>query len=169
MKKCHLTIVFLIIAASLVAETQKTIISQSSGSSIILQKSFDPESLAHFDRIELVGKDGKALELFASEGRNIEKVFEPDIDGDGSRELLIQMDLGGSGGYKEFSLLKKVGQNYNTIWESAGFAGAKTSLSPNKKTGKTWVLIRYFDDEDEAKKPLLAVFGWKNNEFKRLR
>ncbi len=169
MKKFLLPILMLLVAVSLTAESQKTIISQGPDASIVLQKSFDPESLAHSDRVELVGKDGQTVELFASEGRDIERILEPDIDGDGAKEILIQMDLGGSGGYKEFSLLKKAGQTYKTIWESTGFAGAKTTLNPDKKSGKTWVFIHYFDDEGEVKKPLLAVFGWKNNEFKRVR
>lgn len=167
------TIIFLLflLAGSMVQaqDSARIEISKNADQELILFKSFDSESLAHNDRLQLISKNGEKNYIYSSEGRNIEKVLQPDLDGDGNKEILIQMDLGGSGGYKEFALLKSEEGIYKTFWESTGFSGAKTMLVADKSSGKARVSIKYFDDNYEPARPAIAVFGWYKNKFTRLR
>lgn len=171
MKKIILIFIFsfMIIFAANAEEAKKIEIFKDSSLSLILSQSFDSESLAHNDRLELVKAGGDSIELFASEGREIEKVYLPDLDGDSENEFLVQMDLGGSGGYKEFALLKKAGNSYKMIWEASGYAGAKTSIIKDKKAGRARISIKYLDDNFEPPKPAIAIFGWLDNELKKIR
>jgi hypothetical protein len=167
MKKLMLIIFALVVTFAMAAD--ETVISETSQHKLVLQKQFEADSLAHFDSLAIIGADGQKLEVFASEGREIEKVFEPDLDGDGINEILVQMDLGGSGGFREFALLKKQNESFATIWEETGFAGAETTVSKDEKTGESRIIIKFFDDNFEPAKPAMAVFGWQGKEVKRLR
>ena len=69
-------------------------ISVSEKGRLVLEIKQADDSLARNDRVLLInGSD--TIEVFASEGRAIEQVLEEDLDLDGEKELLVQMDLGG--------------------------------------------------------------------------
>ena len=95
-------------------------VSVSERGRIVLERRQADDSIARLDRI-ILENGSDTVELFASEGRAIEQVLEEDLDLDGEKELLIQMDLGGSGGFKEFTLLHNKDGKYTPIWEETGF------------------------------------------------
>lgn len=169
MKKLAFLIVCVLFTNSLLAEiAEKVEISVSNRGRLILEKRFVEESLAHNDQLLLI-KSGKKQLLFQSEGREIEKILEPDIDGDKIAEIFIQMDLGGSGGYKEFALLKKEGEKFKIVWEETGFAGAKAVLIHDEKLQKSKIRIKYFDQDQIPAKPAIAEFKLVGKIFKRTR
>ncbi|MEW6711800.1 MAG: hypothetical protein AB1403_18400 [Candidatus Riflebacteria bacterium] len=169
--KRTISIIFMVLVAnfSLAAETSTVQISQSSEQQLLLKKSVVADSIEHNDCLIIKTAGLREKQIFASEGRDIEKVFEPDLDGDGIKEILIQMDLGGSGGFKEFALLKKEEDTYKVILEETGYAGAETSISHDEKSKQERVLIKFLDDNFDPPKPAVAVFGWQNDGIKRLR
>jgi hypothetical protein len=128
-----------------------------------LNKSFQQDEMAHFDELTMI-KNNKKISVFASEGRNIETVLFPDLDKDNRPEILVIMDLGGSGGYKELTLLKNDGQGYKQVWEYSGFAGAKVKIINNNENGTRQILINYLNKLPDGKeKPERAVFFWGDN------
>ncbi|GAB4275675.1 MAG: hypothetical protein Kow0029_17060 [Candidatus Rifleibacteriota bacterium] len=135
---------------------------------LVLEKKFDADSLAHMDRL-IIQNEKTSNEIFNSEGRDIENVFVLYLDNDNIPEIFVQMNLGGSGGYREFALLKKNSKGYRCIWEATGFSGAKTSVNVAKEEGYSLIRIEFMDDNFEPPKPAIAVFGWDKNGFKRLR
>ncbi len=169
--KRTISIIFLALVAnlSLAAETSIVQISQSAEQQLLLKKSMAADSIGHQDFLVIKAFDHEEKQIFASEGRDIEKVFEPDLDGDGVKEILVQMDLGGSGGFKEFALLKKAEDTYKLVLEETGFAGAETSISQDEKSKQERILIKFLDDNFDPPKPAIAVFGWQNNEVRRFR
>jgi len=134
---------------------------------LILERRQGDDSFARFDRVLLVnGSD--TIEVFASEGRAIEQVFEEDLDLDGSKEILIQMDLGGSGGFKEFALLQNIDGNYTPIWEESGFCAGNAIVEDREGSGRPNLYIEYADTEVTPVREKTAVFTLENGELKRV-
>ncbi len=68
----------------------------------------------------IITVDAKEQFIFESEGRRIENVYAKDFDNDGKTEYLVQMDCGGSGGYRDMSLLKLNQENtFAPVWEDS--------------------------------------------------
>jgi hypothetical protein len=167
MKKMFLMIILPVFATTvgMAQIIEQSDISTSERGHIVLEKKQEKESIACMDRI-LLKKDGKTEVLFDSEGRSIQKVLEEDLDGDSIPELLVQMDLGGSGGFKEFALLKSDGKTYQNVWEETGFAAGEAVIEDRNATGKKSLYIDYTDTDSEPEKASTAAFSFVDGEFR---
>jgi hypothetical protein len=145
------------------SEEKNQILFENLSEKFVLKSEFIQNDLAFNDRIVALNNDLEKA-IFISEGRKIEKTIFADFDKDGKFEIFIQMDLGGSGGYKEFVLLQKHNSSYKSIWEYSGFAGAKTRLIKDKNL----IQIEYFDDETSIKKQKTVSLGWRDNQLIQL-
>lgn len=139
-------------------------ISVSKQGRLLLERHQADESLARNDRI-LLKNGSDTTEIFASEGRAVEQVLEEDLDGDGTRELLVQMDLGGSGGFKEFALLQLKDGKYLAIWEETGYCAGNASIEDRDKDGRLNLYIEYTDKEAKPPKEEVAVFTLENGQL----
>ncbi len=140
-------------------------ISASEKGRLVLERRQSDNSLARNDRVLLInGSD--TLEIFASEGRAIEQVLEDDLDLDDQKELLIQMDLGGSGAFKEFALLKNKDGKYETIWEETGFKAGDASIEDRDGDGRLNLYIEYVNSDVTPPKDEVAVFTLENDQLK---
>ncbi len=140
-------------------------ISVSEKGRLMLERRQSEDSIARNDRVLLMnGSD--TLEIFASEGRAIEQVLEEDLDLDGQTELLVQMDLGGSGAFKEFALLKSKDGKYETIWEETGFKAGDASIEDRDGDGRKNLYIEYVNAEVNPPKNEVAAFTLENGELK---
>lgn len=163
-----LFVAILLTTASLQAALfEQSDISVSKKGRMLLERKQDDDSIAHNDRI-LLKNGSDTLEVFASEGRAIEQVLEEDLDGDGERELLVQMDIGGSGGFKEFALLQVRDGKYLPIWEETGFCTGNGSIVDADEEGKLNVCIEYTDTDVKPPKESIAVFALEKGKFIRI-
>ncbi len=142
-------------------------ISNSERGRLVLEHKQEKDSIAAMDKILLV-KDKNSTVVFDSEGRAIQQVLEEDLDGDKIPEMLVQMDLGGSGGFKEFALLKFENGTYKQIWEETGYAAGEASIAARDNDGSFKLYIEYTDTEVEPAKEATAIFGFAAGEFKQL-
>lgn len=169
MKKIIVTFVLasLLSVSAMAQVDEKNDISNSIRGRLVLEHKQEKDSLAAMDRILLITETDTKV-VFESEGRRIEHVLEEDLDGDEIPELLVQMDLGGSGAFKEFALLKHTEDSYLTIWEETGFAAGDASIEDRDQSGSKKLYIDYTDTEVEPAKAATAVFTFINGEFKAL-
>lgn len=142
-------------------------ISSSDRGRLVLERQQAKDSLAAMHKIILL-KETDSQVIFDSEGRYIQQVLEEDLDGDNVPELLIQMDLGGSGGFKEFAMLKFTDNTYKTIWEETGFAAGEAEFADRDHSGQNKLYIDFTDTESEPAKAATAIFAFDNGEFKQL-
>lgn len=142
-------------------------ISNSERGRLVLQHKQEKDSIAAMDKIVLI-KEKDSVVIFESEGRAIQQVLEEDLDGDKIPELLVQMDLGGSGGFKEFALLKFENGTYKQVWEETGYAAGEASIAARDNDGNFKLYIEYTDTEVEPAKEATAVFGFADGEFKQI-
>lgn len=97
----------------------------------------------------IIVNDSKEQSIFESEGRRIENVYIKDLDNDGNTEYLVQMDCGGSGGYRDMSLLKLNSENtYKPVWEESY---AMPEVDIKDRDGKSSVYIKYIKNPKEEK------------------
>ncbi|NCB39839.1 MAG: hypothetical protein EOM80_13830 [Erysipelotrichia bacterium] len=141
-------------------------ISVSAKGRLVLERSQAEGTFARNDRI-ILKAPGETVEVFASEGRAVENVIEEDIDGSGERELLIQMDLGGSGGFKEFALLQLKDGKYETVWEETGFCAGHAAIEDRDGDGRLSIYIDYTNTDIEPPKEETAIFVFENGEVKQ--
>lgn len=141
-------------------------VSVSERGRILLERRQADDSIARLDRI-ILENGSDTVELFASEGRAIEQVLEEDLDLDGEKELLIQMDLGGSGGFKEFSLLHNKDGKYTQIWEETGFCAGNAMIADRDGDGRPNIYIEYADTEVKPTREETAIFTLENGEVKK--
>ena len=163
------TIATFIIAATISVPTfaqisEKSDISDSVRGRLVLEHRQEKDSLAAMDQILLI-KDDDTKIIFHSEGRRIEEVLEEDLDGDNIPEILIKMDLGGSGAFKEFALVKNTDDNYQVIWEETGFAAGNATIEDRDQSGSKKLYIDYTDTEVEPAKEATVVYRFNNGEF----
>ena len=141
------------------AEGDKTvtedIISIGKGGKLYIEHTKIEGMMGSFDKI-IRDRLSRPIIIYDSEGRHIEKVYEYDFNKDGDPELLIQMDLGGSSGYKEFVLLLHDTSSYKQIWEATGYPGATVVIK--NYMDKTRVYIRYLDENTVPAKTKVDVF-----------
>ncbi len=142
-------------------------ISVSEKGRLVLEIKQADDSLARNDRVLLInGSD--TVEVFASEGRAIEQVLEEDLDRDGESELLIQMDLGGSGGFKEFSLLQRKEGKYAPIWEETGYKAGEATIEDADGDGRPSLFIKYGNTEVKPPKEETDEFTLENGVLKKV-
>jgi len=157
--------VFPVVAYLHAAMFEQSDISQSKKGRLVLEKKQADDSIARNDRVLLInGSD--TCEVFASEGSAIQEIIEEDLDLDGEKELLIQMDLGGSGGFKEFVLLQFKNGKYETIWEETGFKAGDASIEDRDGDGRPNLYILYVDAETTPAQEKTAAFTLTNGELK---
>ena len=141
------------------AEGDKTvtedIISIGQGGKLYIEHTQIEGMIGSFDKI-IRDRLNRPIVIFDSEGRRIEKVYEEDLNHDGDAELLVQMDLGGSAGYKEFALLQHDSGSYKLLWEDTGYPNAKVTF--RKYMGKTVIYIRYLNTEFDPPKTKTKAF-----------
>ncbi|MBU1105858.1 MAG: hypothetical protein KKB51_04235 [Candidatus Riflebacteria bacterium] len=155
--------------ATVVAQSpERSVIAELPQGKLILERSIIPDGIAFNDRITLEqGTD--AVEIFASEGRAIQQVIAEDLNGDGVGELLIQMDLGGSGAFKEFELLQFKEGVYLPVWLDTGFVAGEASIEDRDGSGQKRVYIEYADTDVEPPVEDTAVFEFVDGTLQRLR
>lgn len=142
-------------------------VSVSERGRIVLERRQADDSIARMDRI-ILENGSDTVELFASEGRAIEQVLEDDLDLDGQKELLIQMDLGGSGGFKEFALLQNKDGKYAQIWEETGFCAGNAMIADRDGDGRPNIYIEYANTEVKPTREETAIFTLENGEVKKV-
>ncbi|PKL50302.1 MAG: hypothetical protein CVV42_03340 [Candidatus Riflebacteria bacterium HGW-Riflebacteria-2] len=146
--------------------SERSIIAELPHGKLVLERSAIPDGLAFNDSIVLEQGD-EAIEVFESEGRAIQQVIHEDLDGDGIGELLIQMDLGGSGGYREFELLHFKEGVYLPVWLETGYAAGEASIEDRDGSGRKRVYIAYTDTDVEPQVEDTAVFEFTDGTLKR--
>lgn len=146
--------------------TNRSDISKSERGHLVLEKKQENDGLASCDKILLLRENAEDMLVYDSEGRFIQNVIEEDLDGDSIPELLIQMDLGGSGGFKEMALLRYDSDRFTTIWEETGFSAGEAVIEDRDGDGKKSLYIDYTDTEKEPPVPATAIFNLENGEIK---
>jgi len=146
---------------------EKIEISSDANGRLMLEKRQAEGMIAREDRI-FIEKDGETKVVFESEGRAVEQVLQADFDGNGSNEMLIVMELGGSADLRELSLLQLKDGKYQQIWEATGFSAGKISLSDQDSDGCPEVVIEYFTD-DTPPKEARAIYSLKNGQMTLLK
>lgn len=156
------------VAAPLIAALfEQSDISTGARGRMVLEKKQADNSLARIDRILIInGSD--TTEVFNSEGRAIEQVLEEDLDLDGNKELLLQMDLGGSGGFKEFALLRYQNGKFEPIWEETGYKAGEASIEDPDGDGRPNLFIKYGNTEVKPPKEETDEFTLENGELKKV-
>lgn len=166
-----ITLVLIIVLsgfATVVAQSpERSIIAELPQGKLILERSVIADGIAFNDRITLE-QGADAVEIFASEGRAIQQVLTEDLDGDGVGELLVQMDLGGSGGFKEFELLQCKKGVYLPVWLDTGFVAGEASIEDREDNGKKRVYIEYANTDVEPPVEDTAVFEFVGGTLQRL-
>lgn len=170
MKKVTVLIVLILsIATGAFAQlSERSDIATSERGHFVLERKQEKDGLASFDKVLCI-RDEKTTVLFDSEGRHIQQVIKQDMDGDSVPEILILMDLGGSGSFKELVLLKRANENYATIWEETGFAAGTAAFEDRDGKGRKYLFIDYTNTEVTPAKPATAKFTLTNGELKRLK
>ena len=170
MKKFIISVLIVLLSginAGYAQPSERSIIAEMPHGKLVLERTAIPDGLAFNDRITLEQGD-EVIEVFESEGRAIQQVLHEDLDGDGIGELLIQMDLGGSGGFKEFALLQNIDGNYTPIWEESGFCAGNAIVEDREGSGRPNLYIEYADTEVTPVREKTAVFTLENGELKRV-
>jgi len=116
---------------------------------LMLAKRQQEGMLAREDRLFIEKGDKKTL-IFKSEGRAIEQVLPADLNEDGSKEILVVMELGGSADLRELSLLQLINGRYREVWLETGFSAGKVAIEAGAN-GKNRIVIDYFTDDEPAK------------------
>ncbi len=170
MKKIIFSVLILMVSGftALVAQSsERSVIVEMPEGKLLLERSIIPDGIAFNDRITLERGDN-VIEVFASEGRAIQQILNEDLDGDGIDELLIQMDLGGSGGFREFELLHFKDGVYLPVWLDTGYAGGEASIEDRNGSGQNLVYINYTDTDFEPESEETAVFEFTGGTLQRL-
>lgn len=141
-------------------------ISNSDRGHLVLEKKQENDGLASMDKILLLRENTEDMLVYDSEGRFIQNVLEEDLDGDNVPELLVQMDLGGSGGYKEFALLRYDEGKYSPVWEETGYSAGEAVIEDRDGDGRKSLYIDFTDTDQEPPKPSTAVFNLEGGELK---
>jgi hypothetical protein len=117
--------------------------------------------LAREDRL-FIEKNDQTTVIFESEGRAIEQVLPADLDKDGSNEILVVMELGGSADLRELSLLQFNNGKYQEVWIETGFSAGKVAIETDAD-GKNRIVIDYLTDDEPAKeaRAILYIFDGK--------
>ena len=124
---------------------------------VFVNHSYTPGMLGSMDSL-IITKDAKEQSIFESEGRRIENVYSKDFDNDGNTEYLVQMDGGGSGGYRDMSLLKLSAENtYKPVWEDS-YPMPEVEIK-DRDDGKSAIYINYIKNpkDEKALKALVIV------------
>lgn len=170
MKKIIASVLFLMVAGvSVIAaqSSERSVIAEMPHGKLLLERSIMPDGIAFNDKITLERGDD-AVEVFESEGRAIQQVLNEDLDGDGIGELLIQMDLGGSGGFREFELLHFQDGVYLPVWLDTGYKAGEASIEDRDGNGQKLVYINYTDTDVEPASEETAVFEFSGGTLQRL-
>ncbi|PKL42343.1 MAG: hypothetical protein CVV41_14480 [Candidatus Riflebacteria bacterium HGW-Riflebacteria-1] len=161
-------VLLLTAAAPLVAQPpERSVIAELPQGRLVLERSIIPDGIAFNDRITLE-QGSEAVDVFESEGRAIQQVVAEDLDGDGVSELLVQMDLGGSSGFREFELLQFKEGVYLPVWLDTGYAAGEASISDRDGSGQKRVYIEYTDTDVEPQVEATAVFEFTGGTLQRL-
>lgn len=136
------------------AKTEKRQINEN----VYLIHNYTPGMMGSQDSL-IISENNKELSIFESEGRRIEEVFIKDFDKDGKTEYLVQMDCGGSGGYRDMSLLKQNAQNvFEPVWEES-YAMPKVQI--HERDGRDSIYIKYPTNPKAEKSPMaLAIISF---------
>jgi len=116
---------------------------------LMLEKRQQEGMLAREDRL-FIEKGEQTTVIFESEGRAIEQVLAADLDKDGSNEILVVMELGGSADLRELSLLQLDNGKYREVWIETGFSAGKVAIEA-AADGSNHIVIDYFTDDEPAK------------------
>lgn len=146
---------------------ERSIIAELPHGKLVLERSIIPDGIAFNDRITLE-QGNEAVEIFESEGRAIQQVIAEDLDGDGTSELLVQMDLGGSGGFREFELLQFKEGVYLPVWLDTGYVAGEASITDRDGSGQKRVYIQYADTEAEPQTEETAIFEFTGGTLQRV-
>lgn len=161
-----LIVLLSVVNAGYAQPSERSIIAEMPHGKLVLERTAIPDGLAFNDRITLEQGD-EIIEVFESEGRAIQQVLHEDLDGDGIGELLIQMDLGGSGGYREFELLHYKEGVYLPVWLETGYAAGEASIEDREGAGHKLVYIAYTDTDVEPQVEDTAIFEFTDGTLKR--
>jgi hypothetical protein len=161
-----LIVMFASLTPGFAQQSEQSLIAEMPHGKLLLERSAIPDGLAFNDRITLEQGD-EIIEVFESEGRAIQQVLHEDLDGDGIGELVIQMDLGGSGGYREFELLHYKEGVYLPVWLETGYAAGEVSIEDREGTGHKLVYIAYTDTDVEPQVEDTAIFEFTDGTLKR--
>lgn len=124
-----------------------------------------PEVSGRFDKLVLVPPTGKGEEkvLFETEGRILDKWEVVSLGGSGSKQLLLTLDPGGNGGFKEFALLASSDQGLVVIWEETMKMGVAEVKDVNGDQKPDLVLTGTEMDPATGKVgPKTMEYTWKN-------
>ena len=107
----------------------------------------------------IITVDAKEQSIFESEGRRIENVYTKDFDNDGKAEYLVQMDCGGSGGYRDMSLLKLNQENtFAPVWEDSY---PMPEVEIKERDNGSAIYISYFKNpKDEKGQKALVILNF---------
>ncbi|PKL49558.1 MAG: hypothetical protein CVV42_06130 [Candidatus Riflebacteria bacterium HGW-Riflebacteria-2] len=139
----------LVSCATTAAVNETVVVSSDASGRLMLEKRQEEGMMAREDRL-FFERNGQQNLIFESEGRAVEQVLPADLDGDGSNEILIVMELGGSGDFRELALLQAKDGRYQQVWLETGFSAGKITVTTDAKNKKL-IVIDYFTDDEPAK------------------
>ncbi len=127
-----------------------------------------PDVTGRFDKLVLVPADGKEEQkvIFETEGRILDKWEVVSLDGSGTKQLLLTLDPGGNGGFKEFALLTPANGSFEVIWEETMKMGAAEVKDVNGDQKPDLVLSGTEMDPATGKiGPKTLEFAWKDGKL----
>ena len=86
---------------------------------------------------------GRPSVLFGAPGRTIEDAIVGNLDAMGTPEIVLLLDAGGSGGFRDIVVLACGENGYRPIHEEGGFKGGRIILTENNEIGGPEVVISH--------------------------
>ncbi|HNV68057.1 MAG TPA: hypothetical protein PKO06_00065 [Candidatus Ozemobacteraceae bacterium] len=127
-----------------------------------------PETTGRFDKLVLMPPSGtgEGKVIFETEGRILEKWEIVSLAGTESRQLLLTLDPGGNGGFKEFALLVPMNQGFEVIWEETMKMGSAEVKDVNGDQKPDLVLTGTEMDPATGKvRPQTMEFTWTDGKL----
>lgn len=127
-----------------------------------------PDVTGRFDKLVLVSASGneEPRVIFETEGRVLDKWEVVSLDGSGTKQLLLTLDPGGNGGFKEFALLTPANGSFEVIWEETMKMGVAEVKDVNGDQKPDLILSGTEMDPATGKVgPKTLDFTWKDGKL----
>lgn len=128
----------------------------------------EPDKVGRFDKFVIKAKDSPDEKVvYQTEGRILTSIQAVDVTGGPSKDLLLTLDTGGSGGYVDFALLSPASGSYIAKWEEEAIKSGQVMVEDKDGDGKQEIIMKSFDTPEGAKEPVLETqyFRLEGNEI----
>ncbi len=115
----------------------------------------EPETVGRFDKFVIKTKDSpKEKVVFETEGRILTSIQTVEISGGPSKDLLLTLDTGGSGGFVDFVLLSPASETYAPTWEEEAVKAGQVSVEDKDGDGKPEIVMKSVAMPEGEKEPV---------------